>query len=268
MGRVERPDGSMERPPRLEERGGFGRLQARDVAAPPVAAGPDEPAPGPPVRPVALSWSGGKDSTLALARLAADPTVRVEGLLATFNERNGRISMHGVRRELIEAQARALGLPLWAVPLPDPCSNTEYEDRMARAVAALAARGIDAVAFGDLFLADVRAYREAQMARAGMTVLFPLWGEDTRDVAERAVAEGVRAVVVCIDPRHLGPEWLGRAYDRRFLADLPPGVDPCGERGEFHTFVYDGPGFAAPVAFRTGQRVQRGGFWYLDLVPA
>lgn len=233
-----------------------------------AGAAPADPAGRRRVPPVALSWSGGKDSTLALARLAADPRVRVAGLLATFNETNGRISMHGVRRELIAAQARSLGLPLWEVPLPQPCSNAEYERRMARTLAELARRGIGAVAFGDLYLADVRAYREQQMARAGLRPLFPLWGEDPAALALGAVAAGLRAVVVCVDPRHLGPEWLGREYDRQFLADLPRGVDPCGERGEFHTFVYDGPGFGRPVAFRRGRRVWRDGFWYLDLVPA
>ncbi|GAB6876409.1 Dph6-related ATP pyrophosphatase [Thermaerobacter litoralis] len=227
------------------------------------------PAAGPgPVRPVVLSWSGGKDSALALARLAADPAVRVAGLLATANETNGRISIHGVRQALVEAQARSLGLPLWWVPLPDPCTNAEYEARMARALEHLAARGIATVAFGDLFLADIRAYRETQLARAGMAALFPLWGKDTRELARQVVGAGVRAVVVAVDPRHLGPEWLGRPYDEAFLAALPAGVDPCGERGEFHTFVYDGPGFAAPVGFRAGPRVERNGFWYLDLIPA
>lgn len=246
---------------------GPGRPHPGDRGATGTGGGPQGTG-GEPVRPVALSWSGGKDSTLALACLTADPQVRVAGLLATFNETNGRISIHGVRRELIEAQARALGLPLWWVPLPDPCSNADYEDRMARALNRLAEQGVATVAFGDLYLADIRAYREAQLARMGMAALFPLWGKDTRELAQGAVDAGVRAVVVSVDPRRLGPEWLGRAYDRRFLEDLPAAVDPCGERGEFHTFVYDGPGFAAPVAFRPGRPAYRGGFWYLDLVPA
>ncbi|EKP95755.1 ATP-binding protein [Thermaerobacter subterraneus] len=244
---------------------GSGRQGARARPVGPRAA-TAPPAPGP-VRPVVLSWSGGKDSALALARLAADPQVRVAGLLATGNEVTGRISIHGVRRALVEAQARALGLPLWWVPLSDPCSNADYEERMARALARLAGQGVRTVAFGDLFLADIRAYRERQLARAGMTALFPLWGKDTRELAAEVVASGIRAVVVASGPE-LGPRWLGRPYDARLLAELPAAVDPCGERGEFHTFVYDGPAFREPVAFRPGERVERGGFWYLDLLPA
>ena len=205
---------------------------------------------------------------MALAALRRRAGLEVAGLLTTVNRDADRVSMHGVRRELLAAQAAALGLSLVEVPIPARCTNEEYERQMAAALARLRSAGVVAVAFGDLCLEDVRAYRERQMARAAMDALFPLWGRDTAASARAAIAAGVRAVLVCVDGRRLGPEWLGRPYDQRLLAELPAGVDPCGENGEFHTFVYDGPGFRAPVRFRPGERVLRDGFWYLDLVPA
>lgn len=214
-----------------------------------------------------LAWSGGKDSAMALAALRAQG-VEVAGLLTTITETYDRVSIHGVRRELLAAQADALGLPLVEVAIPPRCSNEEYERRMGAALAELRRRGTGAVAFGDLRLEDIRSYRERQMERAGMRALFPLWGQPAAAFARQVVAAGVRAVVVCVDPGRLEPAWLGHLYDGELLAGLPGDVDPCGEQGEFHTFVYDGPGFRRPVAFRPGERVLRDGFWYLDLLPA
>lgn len=220
-----------------------------------------------------LSWSGGKDSALALQRLRADPRVRLDGLLTTVTDAYDRVSMHGVRRALLEQQAAAVGVPLRIVRIPPACSNAGYEAAFGGALAAYAGEGGEAVAFGDLYLADVRAYRErlvAEHAGAGRALAprFPLWGEDTGALARRFVADGFRAVLVCVDPRQIDASFCGRAYDAALLAELPPTADPCGEHGEFHTFVYDGPGFAAPVPVARGAVVERGGFWFCDLAPA
>lgn len=217
-----------------------------------------------------LSWSGGKDSSLALQRLRADPAVRVEALLTTVTDAYDRVSMHGVRRALLEAQAAAVGLPLRTVRIPPACSNAEYEARFGDALAAWAAEGGEAVAFGDLYLADVRAYRERLVAAyaPALAPRFPLWGEDTAALARRFVADGFRATLVCVDPRQIDAEFCGRAYDVALLADLPPGADPCGENGEFHTYVSDGPLFAAPVRVARGEVVEREGFWFCDLRPS
>ena len=218
--------------------------------------------------PVILAWSGGKDSALALWALRQDPRWRVVRLLTTVTEGYDRISMHGVRRELLRAQARAVGLPVTEVLIPPACSNAEYEARMEAALQAPECAGIRTVAFGDLFLADIRAYREDQMRAAGRRALFPLWGQDTAALARTFLDAGFRAVVVCLDPARLDPSFAGREYDRAFLQDLPAGVDPCGENGEFHTFVYDGPVFKAPVSCRRGEVVARDGFVFCDLLPA
>lgn len=219
--------------------------------------------------PVLLSWSGGKDSALALRALRDDPAVAIAGLLTTVTAGYDRISMHGVRLSLLDAQARALGLPVTRVRLSPESSNSRYEAAMAAALARARTAGVQRVAFGDLFLADIRAYREAQLEAAGMTATFPVWGRDTREFARDVVEGGFRAVVVCVDTDQLDPSFCGRPYDQEFLADLPPGADPCGENGEFHTFVYTGPGFACPVAFRHGEQVTRDGrFRYQDLLPA
>jgi uncharacterized protein (TIGR00290 family) len=217
-----------------------------------------------------LSWSGGKDSALALQRLRADPGVRVEALLTTVTDADDRVSMHGVRRELLEAQAAAVGLPVRVVRIPPGCSNAEYEARFGAALAEWAAEGGAAVAFGDLYLADVRAYRERLVAERAPALAprFPLWGEDTAALARRFVADGFRATLVCVDPRQVPAALCGRAYDAALLAALPPSADPCGERGEFHTFVHDGPGFAAAVAAAPGAAVEREGFWFADLTAA
>ncbi|HET8602429.1 MAG TPA: hypothetical protein VFM09_00730 [Marmoricola sp.] len=214
-----------------------------------------------------VSWSSGKDSTLALAVAREDPDLEVVGLLTTVNAAADRVAMHAVRRELLEAQAAALGLPLHVVELPWPCSNEDYERLMAGAVAAARGDGVTRMVFGDLYLADVRAYREHALAGSGIDAVFPLWGRDTAALAREMLDRGVRATLTCVDPRQLDPGFVGRAYDASLLAELPPEVDPCGENGEFHTFVGDGPGFAHPLAIRAGEVVEREGFVFADLVP-
>jgi uncharacterized protein (TIGR00290 family) len=216
--------------------------------------------------PVLLSWSGGKDCTLALHELRASPVVEVAGLLTTIGEKDGRIAIHGVHRELLERQARALGLPLHLVPIPDACPNAVYEARVAAALAPHRDRGVRRVAFGDLFLEDLRAWRERQMAAVGMEPLFPLWGRETAGLARDVLRLGFRAVVVAVDTRALDPSFAGRSFDDGLLGDLPPGVDPCGENGEFHTFVHAGPVFREPVAFRIGGVEVRDRFALCDLM--
>lgn len=218
---------------------------------------------------VLLSWSSGKDSAWALHVLRQRGEVDVVGLVTTFNEAFGRVAMHGVRAELVEAQADATGLPLWSVPLPWPCSNDEYEARMRAVVGKATAGGITAFAFGDLFLADIRAYRERQLAGTGLGPLFPIWGtlDDTPTLARAMIAAGFQSTLSCVDPRRLSPTFAGRKFDRGLLADLPPGVDPCGENGEFHTFCHAGPVFDRPIPVRVGDVVERDGFWFADLIP-
>jgi uncharacterized protein (TIGR00290 family) len=213
---------------------------------------------------VALSWSGGKDSALALQALRTAGEEPV-ALLTTVTEGFERISMHGVRRDLLAAQARAAGLPLVEVRIPPSCPNEVYEARMATALAAPPLADVDAFAFGDLFLADIRAYREERLAAAGRRAVFPLWGQETAALARRFVADGFRATLVCVDPRRLHPSFAGRAYDDELLDELPAEVDPCGEHGEFHTFVHAGPVFAAPVPVVRGAVVERDGFAFCDL---
>ena len=216
---------------------------------------------------LALAWSGGKDSALALGRLRRDG-VDVHALLTTVTEEYERVSMHGVRRELLHRQAKALGILLVEVPIPPACPNDVYEERMASALTAPPLEALEAVAFGDLFLEDVRAYREERLAALGKRAVFPLWHADTSALAREFVAQGFRAVVVCLDPRRMPRTAAGRAYDESFLAGLPPEVDPCGENGEFHTFVTAGPLWATPVGCRTGDVVERDGFVFCDLLPA
>jgi uncharacterized protein (TIGR00290 family) len=219
-----------------------------------------------------LAWSSGKDSAWALhvlARAAArDPHApRVVGLLCTVNETHDRVAMHAVRRELLAAQARAAGLPLFEVPIPSPCSNDVYERAMGAAMAAARADGITQVAFGDLFLPDVRRYREEKLAGSGLSPLFPLWERPTRALAEEMLDAGVVAHLTAVDPRQIDGRFAGRRWDRALLAELPPSADPCGENGEFHTFVSAGPMFSAPVAVRAGEVVTRDGFVFADLLP-
>jgi uncharacterized protein (TIGR00290 family) len=216
---------------------------------------------------VLLSWSGGKDSCLALRELRAAPSIRVEALLTTVTRDFERISMHGVRRALLERQAASLGLRLHEVAISQDAGNDEYETQFGRALSEFRARGIGTVAFGDLFLEDVRAYRDRLLAAHGVTGIYPIWGRDTAALIREFVAAGFRAVVVCVDPTRLDPAFVGRIIDEAFLADLPPHLNPCGENGEFHTFVFDGPLFKTPVAFSLGDIVCRDSFWYCDLLP-
>jgi uncharacterized protein (TIGR00290 family) len=220
-------------------------------------------------RRVLLSWSSGKDSAWTLHVLRQQGAGEVVGLLTTFNEAVDRVAMHAVRRELVEAQAAAARLPLWPVLLPSPCSNAVYEERMAAAVARARAAGITHVAFGDLFLEDVRNYRIRQMAGTGIEPLFPLWGTpaDTPALARHMLAAGLRAVLTCVDPRQLGEHLVGRPFDAALLDELPAPVDPCGEKGEFHTFCHAGPMFSHPIEVRVGETVCRDGFVFADLLP-
>jgi uncharacterized protein (TIGR00290 family) len=217
--------------------------------------------------PALLSWSSGKDSAWSLHVLRQRPDVRVVGLLTTVNELHDRVAMHAVRRELLEAQAAAAGLPLWPLPIPYPCSNEEYEARMRSVVQRAFAQGIQAIAFGDLFLEDIRTYRERNLAGTGLQPLFPLWHEPTDRLARTMLATGVRARVTCVDPRQIAPSFAGRLWDEQFLDDLPASVDPCGERGEFHTFVSAGPMFRTPIPVTVGGVVERDGFTFADLLP-
>lgn len=217
--------------------------------------------------PVLLSWSGGKDSALALHALRQMPGVEVAGLLTTVTEDYDRISMHGVRRTLLERQAAEAGLPLHIVRIPRECTNEQYEERMTAVLSGIRDAGIRRVAFGDLFLEDVRAYRESRLASFGMEALFPLWGKDTAALARDFLRLGFAAVLVCVDTEALAAAFAGRSFDESLLRDLPPGVDPCGEKGEFHTFVHAGPVFRTPVPFRLGKVEDRGRFQYCDLTP-
>ena len=214
-----------------------------------------------------VSWSGGKDSAWALHGALRDPTLTVTGLLTMVTERYQRISMHGVRRTLLEMQAARLGLPLEVVELPSPCTNEDYERRLGEAMARAAAAGVGEIVFGDLFLADVRAYREARCEGTGITPRFPLWGSDTAELARGMLASGLRATLTCVDPRAVPAELVGRAYDEALLDALPADADPCGEQGEFHTFVWNGPDFASPIAVTPGDVVEREGFRFADLLP-
>ena len=216
-----------------------------------------------------LSWSSGKDSAWTLHVLRGDPAIELCGLVTTVNTQFDRVAMHGVRRAVLEAQAAAAGLPLWIVPLPWPCSNEIYEQRMAEVCQRAVAEHIDAVAFGDLFLEDVRAYREKNLAPTGLEPIFPLWQIPTDTLARDMIAGGLRARLSCIDTQKLPASFAGREFDLELLRDLPPGTDPCAERGEFHTCAYAGPMFAAPLPIETGEIVNRDGFVFADfLMPA
>lgn len=221
-------------------------------------------------RRVLLSWSSGKDSAWTLHLLRQQPDVEIVGLLTTFNEVADRVSMHAVRRSLVEAQAAAAGVPLWPVLLPWPCTNADYEARMAAVIDRARAEGITHVAFGDLFLEDVRDYRIRQMAGTGIEPLFPLFGtaDDTPELARQMLAAGLRAVLTCVDPKQLSPSFVGRYYDAALLQELPAGVDPCGENGEFHTFCFGGPMFGSDLAVQVGETVTRDGFCFADVLPA
>jgi uncharacterized protein (TIGR00290 family) len=215
-----------------------------------------------------MSWSGGKDSALALHEIIETGGYEIKALLTTVTADFDRISMHGVRRSLLHAQASSLGLPLEEVWIPKGASNETYEAQMRAALSKQRDAGVEAVAFGDLFLRDIRDYREDRLGRAAMRGLFPLWGRDTGRLSREFIELGFRAVVCCVDPRRLGKEFCGREFDRSFLDSLPPGVDPCGENGEFHTFVYAGPIFNNEIGVMKGKVVLRDGFYFADLYSA
>ena len=212
-----------------------------------------------------LSWSSGKDSAWTLQRLRSDERYEVVGLLTTINRVHDRVAMHAVRVELLESQAAAVGLPLLQIQIPSPCSNEEYEAAMTEAVGIAEAQGVEAMAFGDLFLEDIRAYREAKLAATRLRPVFPLWQSDTTQLAEEMIAGGLRARMTCVDPRVIPRELAGREFDRPLLAALPASADPCGERGEFHTFAYGGPMFERAVPIENGEIVERDGFVFADL---
>jgi uncharacterized protein (TIGR00290 family) len=217
--------------------------------------------------PILFCWSGGKDSAMALHAVLQRKDLCVAALLTTVTEGYDRISMHGVRRELLERQARSIGLPLHEVRIPPQCVNPIYESRMEQALQVHYARGVRQVAFGDIFLEDLRSYREKNLARIGMTALFPIWKRDTRELIRSFHATCFRAIAVCIDSKALDYSFAGRELDQTFFADLPPQVDPCGENGEFHTFVFDGPIFHKPISVRTGEVIERDSFVFCDLMP-
>jgi uncharacterized protein (TIGR00290 family) len=216
---------------------------------------------------ILLSWSSGKDSAWSLHVLRQSGEHEVVGLLTTFNEEADRVAMHAVRRELVERQAANAGISLWGVPLPWPCPNNEYERLMAQACAKAISEGVEGIAFGDLFLEDVRAYRERQMQGSGLQAIFPLWGLPTRALAEEMIAAGVKAKLTCVDTEKLDRAFVGREFDEALLSALPAGVDACGERGEFHSFVYGGPIFKEIIKVKTGQTVTRDQFVFTDLLP-
>ncbi len=219
------------------------------------------------MKKVLLSWSSGKDSVWSLHLLRQQSDIEVVALLTSFNSTAGRVAMHAVRRALVDAQAARTGIPQWSVDLPWPCSNAEYEERMRGVCQRAFAEGITAVAFGDLFLQDIRDYRERQLLGTGLEPLFPVWEIPTAQLARDMIAAGVKAKITCVDPSQVDRSFAGRDFDQALLDSLPPGVDPCGENGEFHTFVYDAPVFSSPIEVRMGEIVERDGFVFADVLP-
>jgi uncharacterized protein (TIGR00290 family) len=212
-----------------------------------------------------LSWSSGKDSAWSLHLLRQQNQYETVGLLTTFNQAANRVAMHAVRRSLVQAQARAAGIPLWDVDLPWPCSNADYDSIMGETCKSAVRAGIECIAFGDLFLTDIRAYREKQLENYRLRPIFPVWGTPTRELALSMIKSGVRAKLTCIDSKRLAPEFAGREFNEQLLSDLPPEIDPCGENGEFHTFVYAGPMFERDLPVELGEIVSRDGFVFADL---
>ena len=215
--------------------------------------------------PTLVSWSSGKDSAWSLHLLQVNRAYQIAGLLTTLNTEFNRVAMHSTRREVLEAQAEAAGLPLHVIPLPWPCSNEAYEAAMRTACDNAIASGIKAIAFGDLFLEDIRRYREERLSGTGLTPLFPVWKSDTRALLREMIDAGVKTRIVCIDPKKMPREFAGRDLDEEFLRDLPEGIDPCGENGEFHTCVYDGPMFRHAIPIEGGEVVERDGFVFADV---
>ena len=221
-----------------------------------------------PARPKALvSWSSGKDSAFALHCVRQGGEVEIAGLLTTVNSQFGRVAMHGVRVALLDAQAAALGLRCWKVPIPWPCTNAIYEAEVSRVLREARREGVTHLVFGDLFLADLRAWREARLSEIGIQGLFPLWMRDTSQLAREMLASGLQATLTCVDPKKLSPSFSGRSFDAGLLADLPAGIDPCGENGEFHTFASAGPMFGRSIEVSVGETVERDGFVFTDLLP-
>ena len=216
---------------------------------------------------VALSWSSGKDGAWALHLLRQQPEVEIVALITTFNGEADRVAMHAVRRELVEAQAERIGVPLWPVEIPWPCPNEEYERRMRSVCQRALDEKISAIAFGDLFLQDIRDYRERQLQGTGLQPLFPVWKIPTDQVARQMLAAGVKAKLTCVDSSKLEKSFAGRDYDLSLLQEFPLGTDACGENGEFHTFVYDAPVFSQPIRVRNGEIIERDGFVFADLLP-
>ncbi len=214
-----------------------------------------------------LSWSSGKDSAWALHRMRENPGIALDGLFCTINQEFDRVAMHAVRVALLQQQADSVGLPIQLIPLPHPCSNADYARIMGEFVSREKDRGIECFAFGDLFLEDIREYRENALSGTGISAIFPIWGSDTRVLSAAMLEGGLRAQISCVDPKQLAPEFSGREYDADFLKDLPPGVDPCGENGEFHSFAFDGPMFGHKINIEVGETTTRDGFVFTDLLP-
>jgi uncharacterized protein (TIGR00290 family) len=212
-----------------------------------------------------LAWSSGKDSAWALHVLRGGTGAEVVGLLTTINAAANRVAMHAVREELLDRQAAALGLPVVKLRIPSPCSNDEYEAAMGAAMSRARAEGVEAIAFGDLFLEDVRRYREQKLEPTGLKPVFPLWGRPTAELAREMVDAGLLAAITCLDPRRLDRSFAGRTFDRALLSELPAGVDPCGENGEFHTFAFAGPMFQSPLPIEPGEVVERDGLVFADV---
>jgi uncharacterized protein (TIGR00290 family) len=217
---------------------------------------------------ILLSWSGGKDSAMCLYELKKRGDYEVMALLTTVTEGYDRISMHGVRRELLDRQAAALELPLEKIYIPKNATNGDYEARMRAVLEKYFRDGVESVAFGDIFLEDIKKYREKNLAQIGMRGLFPIWKRDSLELAQSFITSGFRAVIVCVNPQALDASFAGKVIDQEFLESLPAGVDPCGENGEFHSYVFDGPTFKEKIGFRLGEVIERNSFWYCDLVPA
>jgi uncharacterized protein (TIGR00290 family) len=214
-----------------------------------------------------LSWSTGKDSAWALHILRRQPDIEVGGLFCTINQEFERVAMHAVRIELIHRQAQSVGLPVQLIPIPQPCSNNEYETIMKNFVGQAKQQGIDCFAFGDIFLEDIRKYRETNLANSGIAPIFPLWGMPTGKLSKEMVNSGLRAIITCVDPKHLSADFAGQEYGESFLERIPANIDPCGENGEFHTFTFDGPMFKKPMNIAIGKTISRDGFIFTDLLP-
>ena len=219
------------------------------------------------MKKVLLSWSSGKDSAWALHLLQQQPDVQVAAMVTTFNSAANRVAMHAVRRALVATQAQRVRIPLWPVELPWPCSNPEYEERMRAACLRASTEGITAVAFGDLFVQDIRDYRVQQLQGTGLEALFPVWQIPTVQLGRDMIVAGLKAKLTCVDPAKLQKSFAGRDYDLRLLDELPSAIDPCGENGEFHTFVYSAPVFSSPISVQTGEIVERDGFIFADVLP-